>query len=235
MTAELTYSTSNEWKYSAALDGELVAMGATIFHEGVEHYAVAAEVNGTVHPLLVLAGEGEDPIEVATEWVKFLAELIRKARLLDELSAPVQDQDPFKVEFLGDAERDHEWVDRDGDHYKVIDGEWKVRYLRETEWRDLFQDSALLSSYGPYTAVRPELVDELTDSERDRKWESTTDRRRRYRSVDGQWHFTACGNPWDEDLGRGWIVLTEDHQRGNHTVLNDRGPYRAVTVGPTGR
>lgn len=63
------------------------------------------------------------------------------------------DDDAYVVDELTDAETDTEWVDRDGDHYKFICGEWHFSYAGDGPWEPVTEPGYPLTSFGPYTAV----------------------------------------------------------------------------------
>lgn len=60
---------------------------------------------------------------------------------------------PYVVDSLGNAEADCEWVDNEGDHYKLIDGVWNIGDGRDDGW-SVLDIPSYLTDYGPYRAVQ---------------------------------------------------------------------------------
>ncbi|QSM01099.1 hypothetical protein SEA_NANOSMITE_54 [Mycobacterium phage Nanosmite] len=138
------------------------------------------------------------------KWVTTLTELIEKAKAWDDFVndinaiADVEDifwtpesavsvivggdnptmdafASPYQVDRLGYDETDQVWMDRDGDYFKFLDGEWWFATDSNDppeDWTDLVGYENLLTDFGPYTAVRtePRKVIRLTAAERDARW-----------------------------------------------------------------
>lgn len=133
-----------------------------------------------------------------------------------DLASPHGFDSAYTVPELTSAEDDQEWVDQDGDHYKVIDDEWHWTPGYTDEWTPVEEDTQFLTDYGPYTAVRgerqPRKVKRLTESERDAEWQyfNYADTEFRYR--------------WNSDLET-WEGWYDGRPNDTWSPVDERGPF----------
>jgi hypothetical protein len=163
MTEAITFKTS----LTAFVDGDEVA---TIYRyhgsddtQPAEPYSI--EALGFPVPVTTEDFHG------AVAWVKGLAELY--AGLFLDVDDDDEDEDEpvsqhpvnldhpdtlsaWTVDELTEEESDQEWVDRDGDHYRVIRDQWYISHNDGGSWYAVTdKDTELLTDYGPYVAYSP--------------------------------------------------------------------------------
>ncbi|ASR75902.1 hypothetical protein J4U02_gp055 [Mycobacterium phage Aziz] len=223
-------STDIKETYQGLVDGAEVVFAYKAFAEPDQPYCISVSLGGerylaaTLQPSLPdeflseIEAEGLNREQVL-RWVRFLTEMVEKARAWDDFNAGLAEiahdpeecpdhytvpaflQSPYQVDALGYNETDEIWQDSDGDYFKFIDGEWCMSLDADdpdNDWVDIIGHENFLTDFGPYTAVRkqPRKVQVLTAAERDAEWEFVTDTGERfvYRWTGDDWVCSLNGD-----------------------------------------
>ncbi|QNL30766.1 hypothetical protein SEA_ESTES_57 [Mycobacterium phage Estes] len=239
-------STDIKETYQGLVDGAEVVFAYKAFAEPDQPYCISVNLGGdrylaaTLQPSLPdeflseVEAEGLNREQVL-RWVRFLTEMVEKARAWDDFNAGLAEiahdpeecpdhytvpNSPYQVNALGYNETDEIWEDIEGDFYQFRDGEWWFSGdLNDPfeAWVSIHGSEDFLTNFGPYTAVRklPRKVQVLTAAERDADWEFVNDAGEHfvYRWTGDDWHcsldgdrFTSVGDDGPQLDGVGFLT-----------------------------